>query len=238
MGEMAYSSIIYQIAILALPFALAVSAHEAAHAFMADRLGDSTGRLLGRVTLNPLPHIDLFGTVIFPLLLILTNTGIVFGYAKPVPVNYFNLRDPKKGMMFISLAGPLTNLSLAVISGALLRILVLLRPELGYLSQQGGSLLDQGGVVASVLVPVYLMLRYSVLINVVLAVFNCIPIPPLDGSKVLMGALPNAQAAWLERLEPFGFIIILGLIIVDPFGLWSGLISGTIFRIIQLIMMG
>ena len=236
MTEMEYSNVMYRIALVVLPLVLAVSAHEAAHGFVADKLGDSTARLLGRVTLNPLPHIDLFGTVIFPLLLILTNTGVIFAYAKPVPVQYSNLRNLLQDMVLVSFAGPLTNLSLALLSGILVRVLLLLMPEVAYYATAGGNLLEQGGGVVSVLVPVYLVLEQSVLINVVLAVFNCIPIPPLDGGHMLMGMVSGRAAALLQRIEPYGFFIILGLVIVDPFGLWSRSVSIVMMELIRLCM--
>ncbi len=235
---MEFNTIIYDIAVIAFPVLFAVSAHEAAHGFLADRFGDPTARLLGRVTLNPLRHIDPVGTVILPLLLVVSNTGFIFGYAKPVPVNYFNLKNPKKDGLYIALSGPLTNLCLAIASGVLLRLLLLLRPDLAYLSKIGGNILLQGGLGASILVPIYLVLKYSVLINTVLAVFNLIPIPPLDGGRVLMGILPDSQAALLARVEPFGFIVILALIFLDPFGIWSNWISQVINRLIHLFMFG
>ena len=233
---MEFDNIIYHIAIIALPVMFAVTVHEAAHGYIANRLGDPTARLLGRVTLNPLRHIDPVGTIILPLILVISNAPFLFGYAKPVPVNPFHFKNPKKDGLLVALGGPLSNLSLALASGILLRLLLFLNPDLAYLSKIGGSFMAQGGVSVSILGPVYLILEFSVVINTLLAVFNLIPIPPLDGGRVLMGLLPNQLSEALGRVEPFGFIIILGLIFLDPFGLTSTIISTAMYGLIHLFM--
>lgn len=189
------ASIIQDIAILAGPVLLAVTFHEVAHGWVADRLGDPTARLLGRLTLNPLKHLDPVGTIVF----FLTR---MIGWAKPVPVNPLNFRDPLKGMMWVAIAGPVTNLFLAAVSAVIFRLLL-----------TSGALFDPA--LSFVMKPAYMMIQVSVVINVGLAVFNFIPIPPLDGSKVLMGLLSREQAEVFARIEPYGFLILILLIMTD-----------------------
>ncbi|HKZ46820.1 MAG TPA: site-2 protease family protein [Thermodesulfobacteriota bacterium] len=190
-------SIIQDIAILAVPILLAVTFHEVAHGWVADKLGDPTARLLGRLTLNPIKHLDPIGTLVF----FLTR---MIGWAKPVPVNPLNFRDPLKGMMWVAIAGPVTNLFLAAVSAIILRLLL-----------ASDVLFDP---TASVIIkPIAMMIQVSVIINVGLAVFNFIPIPPLDGSKVLMGLLSREQAEIFAKIEPYGFLILILLIMTDVF---------------------
>ena len=183
-----------EISIYAIPTLLAIILHEVAHGWVADKLGDSTARYSGRLTLNPAAHIDLFGTIILPLVLLISG-GFIFGYAKPVPINPYNLRNPRQDIIWISLAGILTNLALAAVSAMLFRILASL-------------FLGSWSLIVN---PLMMMLRVSVMINIILAVFNAIPIPPLDGSRVLVHLLPPEQSAIFSKLEPYGFIIILVL---------------------------
>jgi Zn-dependent protease len=181
-----------------LSFAILVcslSFHEAAHAFTADRLGDPTARMLGRLTLNPIAHIDLVGTVIFPLLAMFSGLPII-GWAKPVPVNTLNLRRPRQDFAVVALAGPVSNLILAVGAAVVLAAL------------RGAHLAQPGA--ASTLLEVMVM---TVLINVLLAVFNMIPIPPLDGGNVLMGLVSESAARALAWLRPYGFIILYALML-------------------------
>lgn len=189
------ASTIQEIAILAAPILIAVTFHEVAHGWIADRLGDPTARLLGRLTLNPIKHLDPIGTLVF----FLTR---MIGWAKPVPVNPLNFRDPLKGMMWVAIAGPVTNLFLAAVSAAILRLLI-----------ASGILFDPS--VSFVMEPIRMMIYMSVIINVGLAVFNFIPIPPLDGSKVLMGLLSREQAEVFAKLEPYGFIILILFIMTN-----------------------
>ena len=189
------ASTIQDIAILAAPILIAVTFHEVAHGWIADRLGDPTARLLGRLTLNPIKHLDPIGTLVF----FLTR---MIGWAKPVPVNPLNFRDPLKGMMWVAIAGPVTNLFLAAVSAAILRLLI-----------ASGILFDTS--ISFVMEPIRMMIYMSVIINVGLAVFNFIPIPPLDGSKVLMGLLSREQAEVFARLEPYGFIILILFIMTN-----------------------
>jgi len=195
--------IIQQIVISIIPILMAVILHEVSHGFVAFKLGDPTAKMMGRLTLNPISHIDPFGTVIMPLLLyVLTNGQFVFGYAKPVPINTNNFRNPKRDMAISAAAGPVTNLILAALS------IMLLKHFVGPLSA-----IIPSSTSAAIFNPLAMMLKASVVINVVLAVFNMIPIPPLDGGRVLMGMLPYRQAMTLGRLEPFGFIIIMLLLV-------------------------
>jgi Zn-dependent protease len=195
---------IRQIAIWALPILLAVVFHEVAHGWVAFRLGDPTAARMGRLTLNPFSHIDLFGTVLLPLLLIVANSPFLFGYAKPVPVNFLNLRNPKRDMIWVALAGPATNILLALASVMLLKVLLS--------SLAPGSGEQHSGFMLTVLSSVALMAEKSVLINILLAVFNAFPIPPLDGGRVLVGLLPEPHATMVARVEPFGFLIIVLLL--------------------------
>ena len=195
---------LYDISVWVLPLVIAITFHEAAHAFVAYRLGDNTAWQLGRVSFNPLKHIDPFGTVILPGLLLLSHSPFLFGYAKPVPVNFFNLRNPKRDMIWVALAGPVTNLLLALIAVLFLRFSV---PAVA--AAVGGS---ESSHWVNLFEPVALMARNAVLINIVLAVFNAFPVPPLDGGRVMVGLLPEPQSSQFARIERFGFLIVLLLL--------------------------
>lgn len=212
-------SILRQLALSAFPVLVAITFHELSHGFIANRLGDPTARMLGRLTINPFAHIDIFGTVILPLmLLIFTNGQFVFGYAKPVPVNPMNFKNPRRGMAITAAGGPITNLILAVLSILLLRFLVF--PLSGVLPEV---------MAGKTLIPLALMLEASVTINVVLAAFNLLPIPPLDGGRVLVGLLPQRQAISFSKIEPFGFIIVVILIA-------TGIASYFVIPLVNLFM--
>jgi Zn-dependent protease len=216
-------TIIQKIAIMAPPLVFAIVLHEVAHGWVADRLGDHTARDRGRLTLNPISHIDLFGTIIMPLLLFfVTNGRMVFGYAKPVPINPYNFRDPKKGMALSSLAGPGINLIMAVSFAVVLRVVL---PGLeAVMPKETWSWFA---------LPLAHMFVYGVIINVVLAVLNMIPIPPLDGSRVVYWLLPDKQAAAYYRLEPYGMIVLMALL---AFGVLGRIIGPIIQPIISLLL--
>src|SRR6185295_3348964 len=208
--------ILYSISYQALPLMFAIVLHEYAHGWVADRYGDSTARLQGRLTLNPLAHIDPFGTVILPLLCLLLMNGFLIGWAKPVPINPTQLRNPRRDMALVAAAGPVMNLLLAIGSALLLLALVSLDPSLAdsWSPQPGGQ--PRRDALGMLLLPIAAMALYSVRINVVLMVFNLIPIPPLDGGRLLVSAVPRNWSASLARVEPYGMLIVVGLIAFDP----------------------
>jgi Zn-dependent protease len=204
---------LYDLSVWVLPLVIAITFHEAAHGFVAHRLGDDTAYNLGRVSFNPIRHIDPFGTLIVPALLFMSHSPFLFGYAKPVPVNFRALRDPRIGMVLVALAGPATNIALALVAAAAFHGVGLL-PENAAL-WTGENLVN------------------ALKINVILAVFNMLPIPPLDGGRVAVGLLPRALALPLSRLEPFGMLILIGLLILLPlagsqFGLNLDVISAIL----------
>jgi Zn-dependent protease len=200
--------VIQKIVIMAPPLIFAIVLHEVAHGWVADKLGDNTARSMGRLTLNPISHIDLFGTIIMPLMLfVLTKGQMVFGYAKPVPINPYNFKDPKKGMALSSLAGPGINIVMAISFSLLLRVAI--PPFESMVPKQSWDL---------IMLPITLMLGYGVIVNIVLAVLNLIPIPPLDGSRVVYWLLPSKPASVYYRLEPYGTIILMALIMLGALG--------------------
>ncbi len=208
--------ILYTISFMALPLMLAIVLHEYAHGWVANHFGDSTARLEGRLTLNPLAHVDPFGTVILPLLCLLVPGGFFLGWAKPVPINPMRLHNPRRDMALVAAAGPGMNLLLALASAGLLSLLFAVDPSLGdYWPPQPGMDLRRD-FLGILLLPLVAMASWSVVINVLLMVFNLIPIPPLDGGRVLTSLLPVRSSMALARLEPYGMLIIVGLIILDP----------------------
>ncbi|GAB4535865.1 MAG: site-2 protease family protein [Thermodesulfovibrionia bacterium] len=197
-----HQEVFREIVISAIPILLAITFHEVAHGFVADRLGDPTARFIGRLTLNPLMHIDPIGTILLPvMLLIFTNGQFVFGYAKPVPINPQNFRNPRRDMALSAAAGPIMNIILAVVSVLIIRFLIM--PL---------STVLPINISSTVIKPLILMFTSSIIINVVLASFNLIPIPPLDGGRIVIGLLPYRQAISYSKIEPFGFIIVIILI--------------------------
>lgn len=207
-------SFILKLSVMLVPGMLAIVCHEVSHGYVAWRFGDPTARMLGRLTLNPLKHIDIFGT------LMIFFIGI--GWAKPVPVVSENLRNPKRDMIWVAAAGPVTNILLATVSAFMLRGLVAF----------GGSVAP-ASMISMLVEPLILMLAFSVYINLLLAIFNMIPVPPLDGGRVLSGLLPHRQAAALSRIEPYGMIVIIALVFFT--NIFSYIISPVLTIAVQLL---
>lgn len=208
MGQIDFGEIL--ISLVVLLFSLSI--HESAHAWTADRFGDWTGRSLGRVSLNPAVHVDPIGTILFPLIAALTHIPLI-GWAKPVPVNPRNLKDPKRDQIFIAAAGPVTNLAVAVAFFVVVKALSIF---------YGAAL--QG--THPVLTPLFQFFLVGIFLNVFLAVFNLIPIPPLDGSWILYGLLPPELSGAYDRLRPYGFLMLLGLLYTGVLGMiWSPLVG-------------
>jgi len=190
-------AIMQGISIWALPVLMAIVLHEVAHGWVADKLGDNTARFMGRLTLNPLKHIDPIGTIVIPVTLLVMGSPFLFGYAKPVPINFGKLNNPKRDMIWVALAGPLTNLLLAVLSALVLAVAINLPASAAWVAE-----------------PLGLMCQASIIINKVLFIFNLLPLPPLDGGRVAVGLLPGPMAYQLSRIEPYGFLIIVALLLL------------------------
>jgi Zn-dependent protease len=222
---MELDQLLYGVSIWLLPAVIAITFHEAAHGFVALRFGDDTALRAGRVTFNPLRHLDPFGTIILPSLLLLMRSPFLFGYAKPVPVNFWRLRNPRRDMVWVAAAGPGVNLLLAIVSALLFYVLPLLPEAAAYWA------LDN--------------LKNSIQINVVLAVFNMLPLPPLDGGRVAVGLLPDALAIPLARLERWGMLILITALFILPvigaqlginLNIFSWLLSGPVDYLIETIL--
>ena len=211
------ANLIQTIALYALPVLFAITVHEAAHGYAARHFGDNTAYLQGRMTLNPLKHIDPIGTIAMPLLLYFATSGaFLFGYAKPVPVNFAALRNPKRDMIWVALAGPASNFAQAILWAMALVLLAGL----------------------DVREPFFIkMAQAGILVNLVMWAFNLFPLPPLDGGRILAGLLPLKQAQWLERVEPWGFFIVMGLVIAGVVGtLWLRPLMTVGYAVINSLM--
>jgi Zn-dependent protease len=207
---------IYLATIWIIPVLVAVTFHEAAHGLAAHLLGDDTAWRLGRVSFNPLKHIDPVGTILLPGILLLVRSPFLFGYAKPVPVNFRALRNPRRDMVLVAAAGPAMNIALAVVAALLFHLI-------GYLPNTLAPWVTEN-------------LKNGLVVNVVLAVFNLFPIPPLDGGRILVGILPKAMAAPVARLEPYGIAILLGVLIVLPLlGAQLGVDLNIVSRVIRVL---
>lgn len=209
--------IIQTVAIYALPVLFAITVHEAAHGYAARHFGDNTAHMLGRITLNPIRHIDPLGTIAMPLLLYFATAGsFLFGYAKPVPVNFGRLRDPKRDMIWVALAGPGANLVQAIGWTVLLYLLVASGVEERFFVE---------------------MCRAGILVNLVMFAFNMFPLPPLDGGRILVGLLPAPLAYTVSRVEPFGFFIVLALVLTGVVGnLWLRPLMNLSAQAIELLL--
>jgi Zn-dependent protease len=211
------AQLIQTVAIYALPVLFAITVHEAAHGYAARHLGDDTAWKMGRVTLNPMAHIDPVGTILMPLLLYFATSGaFLFGYAKPVPVRFGNLRNPKRDMVWVALAGPGANLAQAFLWGALLYVL-------------------HGSGVSE---PFFLkMCNGGVLVNIVMFAFNLFPLPPLDGGRIVVGLLPIKQAMAFSRLEPYGFFIVMALVVTGLVSsLWMQPVMALTYGLVNLLL--
>ena len=214
---MDFANLIQTVAIYALPVIFAITVHEAAHGYAARHFGDNTAWMLGRVTLNPTKHIDPMGTILMPLLLYFATSGaFLFGYAKPVPVRFDRLRNPKRDMVWVSLAGPAANLVQALAWGVLLYLL-------------------QGAAVSE---PFFLrMCQGGVLVNVVMFAFNLFPLPPLDGGRILVGLLPVKQALFVSRIEPYGFFVVMALVIAGVVSsLWMQPVMALTYGLLEILL--
>ncbi len=214
---MDYADTIQTILIYALPVLFAITVHEAAHGYAARHFGDNTAAMMGRITLNPVKHIDPIGTILMPLLLLFTTSGaFLFGYAKPVPVRFGNLRNPKRDMIWVALAGPGANLAQAFGWMLLLYLLA------------GAGITE----------PFFLkMCQGGVLVNVVMFVFNLFPLPPLDGGRILVGLLPYRQAMLVSRVEPWGFFIVMALVVSGVVSaLWMQPLMGVTLGFIKAVL--
>jgi Zn-dependent protease len=193
------NDIIQTITVYAIPVIFAITLHEAAHGYVARYFGDSTAYVLGRVTLNPLKHVDPIGTILIPLVLALLPFGFIFGYAKPVPVNFANLRNPKRDMIWVALAGPAANVVQAM-------IWLLIGVAVAIAEVRETFIID--------------MIRAGFLVNCVVAAFNLVPVPPLDGGRVVMGLLPTRASIAYSRVEPYGFFVVLALVATGLLNVW------------------
>ena len=204
----------YQLSVWVLPLVLAITLHEAAHAFVAYRLGDDTAWKLGRVSFNPVKHIDPFGTILLPAMLLFAHSPFLFGYAKPVPVNFRALRNPRQDSIWVAAAGPATNFFLAMLVALAFHLLV-------YLPDAAAPWVAEN-------------LKNALIINVLLAIFNLLPLPPLDGGRIAVGVLPDALAIPLARLEPYGMMILIGVLFILPLlGAQLGIDLNVVWQVVS-----
>ena len=198
---MDFTSTVQKLIIAAIPILVAITFHEVAHGFVANKLGDPTAKMMGRLTLNPIAHIDPIGTIVVPVMLfILSNGSFIFGTAKPVPVNFYNLKRPRRDTALVSAAGPATNIMIAFISILLYILIQVIFPP------SSSSTFNQ-----KIMTPLVMMIQYSISFNIFIAAFNLFPVPPLDGGRIATSLLPTKYAYHFSKLEPYGILIVLGL---------------------------
>jgi Zn-dependent protease len=207
---------LHTFSIVVIPLLLAITLHEAGHAWMAYHCGDDTAKSLGRITLNPIKHIDIIGTIILPSLLILSGAPFVFGWAKPVPVNYHNLNNPRRDMALVAIAGPLANL-----------LMLILWTVIIYFTPQS---IDTNTL--SVPLFIFQAAQYGIIINIILMVLNMLPIPPLDGSKILASVLPQQQVKQYNKIAPYGLFILIALMTT---GTLTDILQYSVIHIIDII---
>ena len=214
---MDFAKLIQTVAIYALPVLFAITIHEAAHGYVARYFGDNTAWTLGRVTLNPIKHIDPVGTIVMPLVLYIATSGaFLFGYAKPVPVQFGNLRHPKRDMIWVALAGPVSNLIQALLWG------------IGFYFLQGAGITETFFIK---------MCQAGILVNVVMFVFNLFPLPPLDGGRILVGLLPYKQAMLVSRIEPWGFFVVMALVLAGVLStFWMRPLMDLTYGFLQIVL--
>ncbi len=214
---MDFAHLIQTVLIYALPVLFAITVHEAAHGYAARALGDNTAWMMGRVTLNPMKHIDLVGTILMPLVLYFATSGaFLFGYAKPVPVRFDLLRHPKRDMVWVALAGPGANLLQALLWGIALYAMMAMSVSERFFLEMG---------------------KAGMLTNVVMFAFNLFPLPPLDGGRIVVGLLPWKQAAWFARIEPWGFFIVMGLVVAGVVStLWMQPVMRLTFDVLDVML--
>ena len=214
---MDFTHLIQTVLIYALPLLFAITVHEAAHGYAARALGDNTAWMMGRVTLNPMKHIDLVGTILMPLVLYFATSGaFLFGYAKPVPVRFDLLRNPKRDMVWVALAGPGANLLQAFLWGIALYAMMAMSVSERFFLEMG---------------------KAGMLTNVVMFAFNLFPLPPLDGGRIVVGLLPWKQAAWFARIEPWGFFIVMGLVVAGVVStLWMQRVMRLTFDVLDVML--
>jgi len=212
-------TLIQQICIWALPVILAITLHEAAHAYIAFKCGDTTAKMFGRLSLNPIRHIDLVGTIVLPVLVgVLTSFNFVIGYAKPVPITWSQLKNPRRDMILVALAGPFSNFLMAILWAGGFKLATLMHPET--------SMAALFLLAAS---------RAGMIINLVLAFLNLIPLPPLDGSRVVMSLLPARQAIAYAKIEPYGFFILILLLLTGVLGFILNPLIGGSFKFLSFL---
>jgi Zn-dependent protease len=229
-----FGSVVQSISVMAIPVVFAVTLHEVAHGYVAHLRGDDTAKILGRLTLNPVAHIDIFGTVILPILFY-TMTGFLFAYAKPVPVNFQNLANPKRDMVIVAAAGPITNVVLAILSSLALKGVGMMNPDslAAFHANLAGNSASTPGVL---ILPLMYMLYFSILLNTILAIINLIPVPPADGGRIVVGLLPEPASSSYASIESYGMLILVFILFMNPLNIIDYTVRPVITGILSLLL--